>query len=124
MTEQQIIELLEELAEVRAGIDLLNADRAIAQAAAIPAEVQQTLADIEAEYEPVLIKGNEKAKALEAEIKAAVLEHGASIKNAEIQAIYTKGRVTWNADALDGYAVNHPELFAFRKEGKPSVSIR
>lgn len=124
MTEQQIVELLEELAEVRAGIDLLNADRAIAQAAAIPLEVQKTLADIEAEYEPVLIKGNEKAKALETKIKTAVLEHGASVKDAEIQAIYTKGRVTWNADALDGYAVNHPELFAFRKEGKPSVSIR
>ena len=41
-----------------------------------------------------------------------------------LQVVYTKPRVTWDAKALDGYAVDHPELFAFRKEGNAGASVR
>lgn len=124
MTEQQIIEALNQLAEIQAQADLLRLNRDAALEAATPVEVRQALADIEAEYEPMLEAAAAKANELTAAIKAAVTQHGASVKGSRAKAVFTKGRVTWNTDALDGYVVDHPELLAFRKPGKPSVSIR
>ncbi|MCG3145996.1 MAG: hypothetical protein HONDAALG_03775 [Gammaproteobacteria bacterium] len=49
---------------------------------------------------------------------------GATVKGAALSAVYAKGRVSWDNKALEGYAVAHPELLAFRSEGAPSVSIR
>ena len=82
------------------------------------------LAAIDLEYAPMIEEAEARCAALEQQVKAAVLAHGATVKGARVQAVYIKGRVTWDAKALDGYAVEHPELFAFRKEGAPSVSIR
>lgn len=124
MTEQQIIEALNQLAEIQSQADALRLNRDAAMEAATPVEVRQALADIEAEYEPMLEAAAAKANELTAAIKAAVTEHGASVKGSRAKAVFTKGRVTWDAKALDGYALRVPELFAFRSEGKPSVSIR
>lgn len=41
-----------------------------------------------------------------------------------MMAVWSKGRVTWDGKGLGGYMVAHPEIEAFRREGKPSVSIR
>lgn len=60
----------------------------------------------------------------ERELKALVLESGASVKGNVVQAVFTKGRVSWDTRALDGYAAGHPEVAQFRKQGEPSVSIR
>jgi hypothetical protein len=58
------------------------------------------------------------------EIKVVVVKSGESIKGLKLQAIFTKGRTTWDAGALEGYAVAHPEINALKKVGDPSVSIR
>ena len=64
------------------------------------------------------------AAELENKVKSLVVEGGKTEKGERLQAVYTKGRVSWDTKAIDGYAISHPELFAFRKEGEPSVSIR
>jgi len=46
------------------------------------------------------------------------------VKGRELEAVYVKGRISWDNKALDGYAAAHPEIGAFRKQGDPSVSIR
>ena len=61
---------------------------------------------------------------LEAEIKADVKAEGKSVKGNFFQAVFNRGRVTWNTDMLDGFLAAHPELKDARKEGEPSVSIR
>jgi hypothetical protein len=58
------------------------------------------------------------------EIKVEVVKSGLSRKGQKLQAIFTKGRTTWDARALEGYAVGHPEINALKKVGDPSVSIR
>ena len=61
---------------------------------------------------------------MEAEIKELVKATGATVKSTFLMAVYAKGRISWDAKGLDGYAVAHPEILYMRKEGDPSVSIR
>ncbi len=49
---------------------------------------------------------------------------GESVKGTNLQAIFIKGRQTWDNAELDKYAEKHPEILKFRKIGNPSVSIR
>ncbi len=60
-------------------------------------------------------------------VKQAVLEIGHTIAGADgvgLSAVWGKGQVKWNDASLLGYAAAHPEIKAFRAEGKPSVSLR
>jgi len=62
--------------------------------------------------------------AMKKAIGAEVLAHGAPVKGSVLMAVINKGRVTWDAKLLEGYAVAHPEIKAARKEGEQTVTIR
>ena len=61
---------------------------------------------------------------VENEIRIAVTKLGQTVKGSALMAVWNKGRVKWDTKGLDGYAIAHPEIEAFRSEGEPSVSIR
>ena len=61
---------------------------------------------------------------LEMEIQEEVTSVGKSVKGTFINAVYTKPRITWETDKIEGYAVDHPEIAQFRKVGRASVSFR
>ena len=61
---------------------------------------------------------------LENEIKASVKDRGESVKGTFLRAIFNRGRVSWNTKGLVGYSVANPEILAFRKQGRPYVSLR
>jgi len=124
MVKMDAVEMLDKLADFRSQRDLIRLQESEAMDAAFPEELRQTLKDIEAEFAGRSEIVNEKIASLEKEIKAEVLEHGETIKGTHLMAVWNKGRVSWNSKALEGYAVAHPEVAAFRKEGKPSISIR
>lgn len=88
------------------------------------AGIKDALAEMEAEFAPKAEAISAKIAALEAEVKAEVLTAGATVKADSLQAVWSKGRVTYDSKLLDGYAAAHPEIAPFRKEGEPSVSIR
>lgn len=117
-------EILEQLTELYAQRDLLHLDQTKARDNAIPAEVAQALADVDAEFMPKHQAVAEKIEALEAKIKTAVLAEGESVKGGALQAVYAKGRVTWDGKKLDGMMSLIPQLEDARKVGEPSVSIR
>ncbi len=118
------IEKLDQLDEFRSQRDSINLQEDEAMKAAYPSELKKILEDIEVEFSGRVEVVNEKIATLEKEIKVDVLEHGATIKGTHLQAVWNKGRVSWNTKALDGYLVAHPELESLRKQGRPSVSIR
>lgn len=118
-----IVAKLEELAELRAAADLTRADYD-EQRAAILRAVQAELDALEAEYAPLFATAEERAAALEAEIRAAVLANGASVRGSRVQAVYLRGRTTWDTARLDAYAEDHPEVRDFKRQGAPSVSLR
>ena len=117
-------EILEQLTELYAQRDLLNIDHAQARDNAIPEEVEAALADIDAEFAPKQDAITAKISSLEEQAKTAVLAEGATVKGGALQAVYAKGRVTWDGKKLDGMMSLIPQLEDARKVGEPSVSIR
>jgi hypothetical protein len=124
MTEFEIKQKLDQLAEFQAERDIAMIDKQRLIDEVYSAEIKKRVNEIEAEFEDKTESVVNNIAALEAEIKQAVKEHGASIKGTIYHAIFVKGRVSWDTKSLDGYSTAHPELLTFRKEGDPSVSIR
>ena len=115
--------LLDELAEVQAAVALTRADYEDKRRA-ILAAVQPELDALDVEYGPLFAIAEDRAAELTTAVKAAVLAHGLTVKGAALQAVYARGRESWDGRALAGYAAAHPEVLAFQKIGEPSVSIR
>ena len=91
---------------------------------ATPPEVRQRITDIEEKFQPAILAASAEVSRLENEIKAAVAVRGETIRGIGLQAVFSKGRQSWDNSALDIYAETHPEILQFRKIGNPSVSIR
>lgn len=87
-------------------------------------QVRTQLEALDAEFGEMLREADEEVGRLEAEVKHAVRQVGASVKQEGIHAIYARGRVTWDNRGLSQYADTHPEVLEFRRIGNPSVSIR
>ena len=118
------IEKLNKIAEYEAECTLLSASKQTMIDGVLTPEIKKALADIEAEFQPKYAGLDANINALTGEIKTDVLAKGETVKGLSMMAVFAKGRVSWDAKALDGYAAGHPEIAQFRKEGEPSVSIR
>ncbi len=118
-----VLQKLERLANLRAAADVARMDHD-ARRAEVLKKVQTELDAIELEFHPVLEAAEVNAAALEAEIKNDILLRGESLRGSAYQAIYMRGRISWDSAGINGYAHTHPEVLKFRKEGHPSVSLR
>ena len=115
---------LNEYSDNLAGIDNLNASKQELIDKVLTPEIKEKLAEIEAEFAPKVEEKNKRNQALIDTIKGEILFTRQTLSGEYHQAVFTKGRVSWDTKALDGYAAAHPEVAQFRKEGAPSVSIR
>lgn len=115
---------LERCADLRCAADSIRLRYAELRKSIIPQEFLDQLAELDAEERSTLELQETALATLEAEIKAEVLTIGESVKSDHMTAVYNKGRVTWDSKGLEGYAVAHPEIVAFRKEGDPTISLR
>jgi hypothetical protein len=120
---QDVAGKLNRLADLHAAVDLTRIDYE-AKRAEILKKVQAELDALGAEYEPILAAAQENASTLETEIKNDVLLAGESVVTDVYQAIYMKGRVSWDNEGISNYARAHPEVLKYRREGQPSVSLR
>ncbi len=116
-------EKLDRLAELDANRDVVILDMESLRNSVIPIEVKEKLNEIDAEFSPRLEAIAAERAQLEAEIRNDVMISGESAAGDVYRASYVKGRVSWNTEALDGYALTHPEINICRKEGAPSVRI-
>ena len=114
---------LEELSDVQAAAETTRQDLE-AKRAEILKSVQAELDALEAEFGPLLAAAEARLEALKEEIKSDVLEYGATVRGGRFQAVFSRGRITWDTHALEAYAEEHPEVADFRREGAPSVSLR
>jgi hypothetical protein len=124
MNKQWIESKLEQLANQEEALKSIQAQMQTAIDEAIPEEVKAKVADIEAGYNDQIGIAQTNIASVAADIKAAVLAFGQSVKSERKNAVFSKGRVSWDTKGLDGFAVANPAILAFRKEGKPSISIR
>ena len=119
-----IKQALDELANLRAASDAIALEKQALIDTILTQEIKEKIAEIDAEFAGKVEDVKEKADALEAEIRQAVIECGATVKGTFLQALWVKGRVSWDGKSLEGYMAAHPEIAAFRKQGEPSCTIR
>ena len=115
---------IERYSDIGVGIDLVSQEKAALIDEVLTPEIKEKLAEIDAEFEPKIEQLLQEKSQLEAEIKDEVLNAGRTIKGTYHSFVWSKPRVSWDTKALDGYALAHPEIAQFRKEGAPSVSVR
>lgn len=88
------------------------------------AGLKTAYAETKADFEANTAEAREMIQNLEAEITAAVLEKGETVKTESISAVWNKGKTTWDGKLLEGYALAHPDILAAKKVGEPTVSFR
>lgn len=124
MNDEHIREKLNRLADLQAQKDAIRLRKQELIDNILTPDIKQQIADIETEFATTFASIDTGLIMLESEIKTDVLEYGSSVKGQHLRALWTRGRVSWDTRALDGYAVAHPEILPMRKSGDPSVSIR
>ncbi len=120
---EQIARKLKRLADLHAAVDLAQMDYDNKRNEILKA-VQAELDALEEEYQPLLDAAQENVTTLEGEIKNDVLLGGETVTTDVYQAVYMHGRIGWDNDGINNYARTHPEILKYRKEGRPTVSIR
>lgn len=120
---ETVLQKLERLADLRAAADVARIDYE-SRRLDVMKKVQEELDSLEAEFKPALDAAENNAAALEVEIKNDVMLRGETLRGKAYQAIYTRGRISWDPAAMNEYARDHPEVLPFRKEGQPSVTLR
>ncbi len=86
--------------------------------------VQDELDALEVEFTARVEPLRQESGRAEQAARAAVLAYGASFRHGRVQAIYARGRVTWDTKGLTQYLESHPEVARYRRIGQPSVSFR
>ena len=120
----EIVSMLNQFANLKAALDVHRLEKEDLIAQILTPEIKAQIADIEAEFSEKTAAANKNLAELEAAIKAAVTAHGETVSAEHYQAVYSKGRTSWDTKALDGFCVAHPEVAQFKTTGAPSVSIR
>ncbi len=117
-------EKLNKLSELQAQADVIRMHFDDLRKSILTPEIQAQLDDIAAEEKTSLDALQGGIDELTAEVKADVLNAGATVKGDYMMAVYNKGRVSWDTKGLDGFAIAHPEMQAFRKVGEPTITLR
>lgn len=117
------IEMLDQLAEYQAQLDVLRFREEETIASLIPQEIKDQIEAAKAEFALQRSGCEANIAELKEQVTEQVKQLGSTVKGNRLRAQFNKGRVTWDSKAIEGYAVGHPELFAFKKEGEAYVSF-
>lgn len=114
---------LDELYELRDAISLLEGERA-RRVDEIIADLAPEILAVNEEYDEMTVLLQDRIHEVDGCIKRKVVDSRETARGKFLMAVYSKPRVTWDGKGLLGYMVAHPEIDAFKRVGKPSVSIR
>jgi hypothetical protein len=115
---------LDVLSNLHAQLNLLQSEKRRLIDESLPAEYRTRISEIEQEFAQKEETARSNIESLAVEIRADTLAFGRSVRGSDYQAVWSRGRVSWDAKALSLYARAHSEILPFRKEGKPVISIR
>lgn len=91
--------------------------------AVVTPEQRRKMDMIRAEYAVRMEEIEEQVKKYEEEVKEIVLREGETAQGGGLQAVFVKGRVSWDK-GLDEISEGLDWLARYRRVGNPSVSIR
>lgn len=119
---EEITQLMNQYLELKAQASHLLADKQRLIEEAMPADVRQRVADIEAEFAGKGQQADEALASLEEQIKAAVVATGQSMAVDGMKVSYHAGRTTWDSKGLEEAMSSNPQVAAaiaqYKKQGK------
>jgi hypothetical protein len=115
--------MLDQLANFYAQRDVLSIEKQELIDQILTPEIKARLEEIEVEFADRIEAVDANISVLEEEVRNEVLRHGSSVKGTFLRAVWNKGRVSWDTHGMEGYAQEHPEILAFRRQGQPYVSL-
>lgn len=121
---ETIIDKLNRLADFQAQRDYLNLQKQELIESVLPPEIKARIEEIEAEFSGRLEAVNANIEGLECDIKQDAVEEGATVQGQFLQAVWNRGRTSWDNVGLERYARMHPEILSYRKLGSPFIAIR
>ncbi len=120
----QIKKKLDLLSSLHAQVNLLQSEKRRLIDELLPPGYGARVSEIEQEFTQKEETARRNIESLAAEIRADTLTFGRSVRGSEYQAVWSRGRVSWDDKGLSIFARAHSEILPFRKEGKPVISIR
>ena len=121
---ETIEQKLNKISEFQAQADLLEMERLKLIDEMLDPDTKAAMAAVNAEFNDKAQVVAEKIAALKQEIEGEIITNGATVKGQHLSAQFNKGRVSWDAKVLDGFALTHPEILFARKEGQPYVTFK
>jgi hypothetical protein len=112
------------LDELQSQRNIILMDKQSAVDKVLPAEVKAELEAIDLEFDGMLATVDEQIERAKEQIRPLVVAQASTVKSRYLSAIYNRGRITYDTDALDKYAQSHPEILQYRKVGFPTVSFK
>lgn len=135
VSEEQLKKMMDEYGNYEHKRQLLNSEKQKLIDEIIPLEIQQKLNDVEDEFKGKFDALDEQEKSFRKILDNYIKLFASSIKDKLamvdkmalksqlITVTFNKGKVSWDTDKLDGFAINNPAILSFRKEEEPSVRI-
>jgi len=122
--EDTVVDKLNRLADAEAHRTVLELRKQEAIDLAVPEEVKAVIARINADFDTQIGYADHLIGSLREEVKEDTLELCHTVRGDRKMAVWNSPRVTWDGKGLQGYAVANPEIKAFMKVGRPTVTIR
>ena len=129
MEEKDLIEQMDALADVEIQRDMIVAEMKTLQQKQIPVQLQAELEQIEEEFKPKIEGVELNIKARKEQLQTLLKEYSKEHAGKEGYTLKAKGyswkyedEVIWDAKALDGYSLNHPEILWMRST-KPTSRL-
>ena len=122
MEEKDLQSRMDELADTEIQRDIVISERETLKQKQISVELQAELQQIDEEFKPKIEQIELNIKARKEQLQSLLKEYAQPVKSKFYSWSY-KPTVDWNSDALDGYALTHPEILWMRSEGKPSTKL-
>lgn len=128
MASEDLKQDMQKYVELKAAAAKLETDKQKLIEDAMPKEVRDRLAEIEAEFAGKNEQAAADLAALEDKIKSGVVASGESVAIPGLKATYSKGRVTWDAKGLESIMESNPDvgiiISPFKKQGESYASLR
>lgn len=110
MNNKEVVVLMNKYMNTKSELARLESDKKKLTDEAMPKDVREKIAEIEAEFEGKSEKGQKDLEQLEESIKNGIVSLRESLVVKGLKATYHPGRVTWDSKGLEGLLKSNPEI--------------
>ena len=123
MNEQELKKLMDDLDDTEVHLGNIYADKETLKKTQIPLQIQVKLEEIDMEFADKIEVIESMVKEKKDQLQKFLKDYGKPIKSTFYSYTFKDGKPDWNTDALDGYALTHPEILWMRKDGSPITRL-